>query len=168
LLTNKLFQLLPQSVDNTILGQGATMKDAHLEYQANQVETADPRQLVIMLYDGAIRFLDKALINIQNFKKYDEVNQNILRAQDIITELMVSLDMEKGGEIANNLMSLYSFMKKEILNANIQKEGAGIRSVIKMLKELKSAWEQMDLKGAPQVTPGNPMLGRVGGFVAEG
>lgn len=141
------------------------MRNAHNEYQSNNVETADPRQLIVMLYEGAIKFLDKALLAIEDYKKYDEANQNIIRAQDIITELMVSLDMDRGGEIANNLLSIYSYMKKELLEANVNKEKKGVEQVIKMLTELKEAWEQME--SAPKVAP-QPQASKNTGFVAQG
>ena len=141
------------------------MRNAHNEYRSNHVETADPKQLIIMLYDGALRFLDKALGTIEDYKQYDEANRNILRAQDIITELMVSLDMDRGGEIANNLMSLYSFMKKELLEANVNKEKKGVQQVIKMLTELKEAWEQME--ATPRV-PAQSSPSKSAGFVAQG
>ncbi|MES0491476.1 MAG: flagellar export chaperone FliS [Leptospirales bacterium] len=142
------------------------MQSAHNEYHMNQIETADPKQLVIMLYDGAGRFLERAAAEIDNFKKYDNVNTNILKAQDIITELMLSLDMEQGGEIADNLLNLYAFMKKELLEANMKKEKGGIVQVIKMLDDLKEAWVKMEpgsevKKEAPPERP-------KGGFVAQG
>jgi len=147
------------------------MKSGYEEYQVNQVETANPKQLVVMLYEGAIRFLEEALANIDNFKKYDLVNAKILRAQDIITELMVSLDMTRGGEIAENLLSLYVFMKKELLEANIKKEKEGIEHVIKMFNELLDAWKQIDAKPTTfksQLSDAEKMEARKGGFVARG
>jgi len=144
------------------------MKDGYQEYKLNQVETADPRQLIVMLYDGALKFLDIAEKNIEDFKKYDLVNRNILRAQDIITELMVSLDMDKGGEIASNLMSLYSYMKKELLQSNMKKEKDGIVHVVKILKELKSAWEQIDVSAVSQSTEKAVEEMKSRGFVAQG
>lgn len=146
------------------------MKKGYEEYQVNQIETANAKQLVIMLYEGAIRFLEEASGNIENFKKYDFVNTKILKAQDIITELMVSLDMDKGGEIADNLLSLYVYMKKVLLEANIKKEKAPIDQVLKMLRDLKSAWDQMDTKvTSPKVaqSEANHEI-RKGGFVARG
>jgi len=146
------------------------MKKGYEEYQVNQVETADPKELVIMLYEGAIRFLEEASANIEKFEKYDLVNAKILKAQDIITELMVSLDMEKGGEIADNLLSIYVYMKKELLDANMKKEKAPIDHVISMLKNLKSAWEQLDSNGHVTLNPQDIQSSepRKGGFVARG
>ncbi|MDH4262113.1 MAG: flagellar export chaperone FliS [Spirochaetia bacterium] len=147
------------------------MKKGYEEYQVNQVETADPKQLVVMLYEGAIRFLEEALSMIGDFKKYDIVNTKILRAQDIITELMVSLDMNRGGEIAENLLSLYVFMKKELLDANIKKDRECIERVIKMFNDLLSAWKQVDSRPVAfknQLPDANKAETRKGGFVARG
>lgn len=136
------------------------------EYQSNQINTADPKQLIIMLYDGAIRFLDTAASYMGDFRTYDKANNNLLRAQDILTELMVSLDMEKGGEIARNLLSLYIFMKKQLLEANLKKSAAEVHKVSAMLRDLRNAWEQAD--------PTRGMVGNAkpaglqGGFVAQG
>ena len=88
------------------------------DFEANEVNTADQKQLIIMLYDGAIKFLETAKNNM-SFQTYDIVNTNILKAQDILTELMLSLDIENGGEIADNLFNIYSFMKKQLLGINI-------------------------------------------------
>ncbi|MCL4419876.1 flagellar export chaperone FliS [Patescibacteria group bacterium] len=147
------------------------MKNGYEQYQVNQVETADPKQLIVMLYEGAIRFLEEALVHIDNFKKYDIVNNKILRAQDIITELMVSLDMEKGGEIADNLLSLYVYMKKELLEANVKKERASIERVLKMFRDLLDAWKQIDSRAGvvkKELTEAEKMAIRKAGFVARG
>lgn len=144
------------------------------EYQSNQVSTADPKQLIIMLYDGAIRFLEESLKYIDDFKTYDKANTNILRAQDIIAELMVSLDMDKGGEIADNLFNLYAYMKKELLNANIEKKNQPIKTVIKLMRELKGAWEEMDPskasnnKAAPKPNAATQAASEYRGFAAQG
>jgi len=136
-------------------------------YQDNQVSTADQKQLIVMLYEGAIKFLKIAIENM-DFKTYDVVNENIIKAQDIITELMLSLDMDKGGEIATNLMSIYSYWKKDLLEANVAKETPKIESVISLMQNLKDGWAQIDMSKVkpeaviPQTTQ------QLGGFVAQG
>ena len=129
--------------------------DPYQEYEDNEINTAEPRKLILMLYTGALGFLEEALKHIDDYKSYDQANKQLLRAQDIITELILSLDMDKGGDIAKNLFNLYTYMKKELLNANIKKEKAPIQSVIKYLKELKEAWEKMDVQkgGSPPPKP---------------
>lgn len=110
-------------------------------YKDTEIQTADQGKLILMLYDGAIRFLSVAADNM-DFRKYDIVNNNIIRAQDIITELMLSLNMEEGGEIAKNLFNIYAYIKKRLLEANIKKEVQILQEIIRHLKNLRSAWEE--------------------------
>lgn len=133
------------------------------EYQSNQIGTADPRELIVMLYEGAIRFLSRAQKEVDDFRTYDQANAHILRGQDILSELMVSLDFEKGGEIAYNLFNLYAWMKKELIQANIEKKSEGIGKVISMLEELKESWEKMEVSAGQ--ASGNAAAT---GFVAQG
>lgn len=134
----------------------------YIEYQSNQVNTADQRQLVIMLYDGAIKFLHESIGYLESFKTYDKANEKIIRVQEILSELMLSLDMEQGGEIANNLFNLYAFMKQQLLDANIKKESQPIKQVIKMLEGLSDAWKNMK----PEAKPDSDNLGK--GFALRG
>ena len=138
------------------------------QYQNNQVDTADPKQLIIMLYEGGIRFLEKAAEYIERFQTYDQANTNMLKAQDILSELMLSLDMDKGGEIASNLFNLYSYMKKELLDANIKKEKEKILSVINMLAELKTAWVSLEVKPSEPSIPISDNNSSYEPFIAQG
>jgi flagellar protein FliS len=96
-----------------------------------------------MLYDGAIRFLKIASENMTP-RKYDLVNANIIKAQDIITELMLSLNLEEGKEIANSLLSIYIYMKKRLLEANMKKDSRILKEIIDLLTQLKTAWDELD------------------------
>lgn len=144
-------------------------RDLHLkEYQANSVGTADQKQLIIMLYEGVLRFVNAAEAGMSSFKTYDKANTNILRAQDIFTELMVSLNIEQGGEIAQNLMNLYAYCKSQLLEANLQKKTEYLKPVKKVVSELLEAWKQIEqqplAKAAAAAKPGDYK----GGFKAEG
>jgi len=119
-------------------------------YKDTEIQTADQGKLILMLYDGAIRFLNIAIDNM-DFRKYDIVNNNIIKAQDIITELMLSLNMDQGGEIAKNLFNIYAYMKKRLLEGNIRKDPAILQEVVKHLTTLRSAWEEA-IKKAPVKT----------------
>ena len=88
------------------------------QYKQTQITTANQGKLIVMLYDGAIKFLNIALDNMSP-KSYDVVNNNIIKAQDIITELLLSLNMDEGGEISQNLFNLYMYFKRQLLEANI-------------------------------------------------
>jgi flagellar protein FliS len=114
-------------------------------YKETRVRTAGPGQLVVMLYDEAVKQCDRALELLdKDIRKHpgniEKTNAALTKVQDIITELMASLDFEAGGDIARDLFSLYVFFKKELMDANMAKDEARIRSVRGMLDELRSAW----------------------------
>jgi len=100
--------------------------------------------MIIMLYDEAVRQIDHAsqLIDSSS-RKYDEISNSILKAQDIITELTVSLDFEQGGEIAPALYGLYRFFNNQLMEGNVQKDSKPIKEVRRMLVELRGAWSQI-------------------------
>lgn len=107
--------------------------------------TASPMELIMMLYDEAIKSLDKAnkAFEITGPGHIQEVNNNVIHAQDIITELAVSLDMEKGGEIALHLHRLYDFMLEHLAKANASKIMQPITEVSSLLCELRASWKQV-------------------------
>lgn len=142
--------------------------DLHLkEYQANSVGTADQKQLIIMLYEGVLRFVTAAEANMASFKTFDKANANILRAQDIFTELMVSLNLEQGGEIAQNLFNLYAYAKTQLLEANVQKKPELLKPVKKIASDLLEAWKQIEQPSAKPGAAAKPADYK-GGFKAEG
>ena len=92
-------------------------------YKETQIKTANQIRLIVMLYDGAIRHLNLALDSFsEGHRRYDVINDHIIAAQDILSELTASLDFEKGGMLAKNLFSLYSFMNRQLMEANMKKE----------------------------------------------
>lgn len=124
-------------------GYGSNTGDA---YKSNEISTVSQAKLIVMLYDGAIRFLDIAYDNINNPKKYDVVNTNLLKTGEIISELMVSLNLDEGGKIANDLLALYVYFKKRLLEANLKKDGHIIKEIRNHLYELKTAWDEIEKK----------------------
>lgn len=112
------------------------------KYKKASVETASQGKLILMLYDGAIRFLNTSL-EAMSKRIIDQTNNNIIRAQDIIWELLGSLDMEKGGDIAANLFKLYDYMNRRLVFANIKKDPEPIKEVISILTQLREAWAQV-------------------------
>lgn len=125
-------------------------------YKQTGVKTASRGKLIIMLYDAAIRQLSTAVSWFDNQggispEKIEKLNANILKTQEIITELMVSLDMNAGGDIAKNLLSLYMFFNQELLNANINHDSKKIEDVRTMMNDLRSAWAEADIKTATHV-----------------
>lgn len=111
------------------------------QYQQTQVQTASPEKLLIMLYDGAIQFLNKARMAMQN-KDIEGTHNNILGAQRIISEFMNTLNLEAGGEVAQNLYNLYEYLHYRLVQANIKKDVEMVDEVLVHLKDLKQTWEQ--------------------------
>jgi flagellar protein FliS len=113
-------------------------------YRETHIKTASQGQIIIMLYDEAIRQLDKAVELLkEGTKRYDQVNNAVIRAQDMVTELMVSLDFDKGGDIAQGLFSLYMFFNQHMMEANLKKDAQMLRTVRGHLNELRGAWNQI-------------------------
>ncbi len=115
-------------------------------YRQTATLTAPPGQIVLMLYDGAIRALERALTGFQ----YDDpglqnmtVNNNLQRASEIIRELNLALDLERGGELAMTLRRLYEYFDERIFESNLKKKKEGIEEVIRHLTELRNAWDEM-------------------------
>ncbi len=122
--------------------------NAYNAYQKTNVSTASQGRLVVLLYEGAIKQLTQAISYLDaqdkilpsNIEKYGIAIQ---KAQSIITELQVSLDMEKGGDIAKNLMSLYIFFNEELVNATITKSRKKLESVLSMMTQVNDSWRQI-------------------------
>jgi flagellar protein FliS len=113
------------------------------QYQRTQAETARPTQLVVMLYDGAIRFLVLAKEGMKQ-KNIEIRHVNLVKAQNIIMELMSSLNREQGGEISVNLHRIYQFMLEQLVEANIYDREMPINSVLQMLRDLRESWAEVD------------------------
>jgi len=114
-------------------------------YVKTDISTSDPVKLVIMCYEGAIENLKLAKEKITE-KDYEKKAKAIIKAQDIIDELLCSLDFEKGGAIASNLSSLYNYMLRRILHGDVNRDISAIDEVIGMLDELLSAWQSIYLQ----------------------
>lgn len=108
-------------------------------YQTNQIATASPKKLLIMLYDGAIKNLRLAELSL-NEKNLENVNKYLTKTQDIITEFMATLNFEDGGEVAQNLYRLYEYMDYRLIRANIDKDIEPIKEIRKYLEELRDTW----------------------------
>lgn len=125
-------------------------KNATNTYKETKIKTAGQGQLIVMLYDEAINQLTNAveLLRLNNTEKKDpkrieQIGKAILKAEEIIAELMVSLDFEQGGEIAKNLYNLYMWFTRELMEANISKDLNRILTVKDMLSDLRITWSKI-------------------------
>ena len=109
-------------------------------YQDAAVTTQSKGRLIILLYDGAIKFM-KLAIREMEAHNYEAKGRYINRAQDIINELNAILDADTGGEIAANLRKLYCFMNSRLSQANIKRDPQLIRDVITLMEELNQSWK---------------------------
>jgi flagellar protein FliS len=109
-------------------------------YQDNVVTTQSKGRLIVLLYDGAIKFMKLAIKELEA-NNYIAKGQYINKAQDIINELNAVLDMNAGGEIATNLRKLYCFMNRRLSEANIKRDPKMIREVIELMEELNQSWK---------------------------
>ncbi len=114
-------------------------------YKQTSVKTASQGRLIVMLYDEAIKQMDIAIDEFgKKNKKLDRIHNAIVKTQDIITELMASLDFEKGGEISKNLFNLYMFFNRHLIEANVSKSNEPIIEVRKFMADLRDAWVSIE------------------------
>src|SRR5258708_21282432 len=116
-------------------------------YQTQAVLTASPGQLVLMLYDGALRFLSIAqeAFNMEetNFQRFEVINKNLQRVQAIIGELQATLNYEVGGDFAVTMHRLYDFYNRRVFEANLKKDPTLLVDVEKFLREIRGACSEM-------------------------
>jgi flagellar secretion chaperone FliS len=125
-------------------------------YQTVATQTAPPGHLVLMLYDGAIRFLERALTGFNHKDPLEfnaTINNNVIRAQEILRELDRSLDLPRGGRLASTLRGLYGFMDRQLTRSNVRKSPDGIQDAIRRLTTLRDAWGQMLGRGGAESDP---------------
>lgn len=116
-------------------------------YRSNAVLTASPGQLVLMLYDGALRSL--ALTREAFARSEDDVgrlqviNQQLLKTQAIICELQGGLNFQAGGEVATSLDRVYEYYNRRLFEANLRKQVAPVVEVERLIGELRAGWAEM-------------------------
>ena len=126
------------------------------DYKAMQIRSARPEQLILMLYDGALRFLRLSIKALEE-KNIEESHNNLIRTQNILTELIASLNFDKGGEIASNLFRIYEYMHHSLVQANIRKEPEPAKGIYDQLKKLRDSWAEAMKPGPdkPEIPAGN-------------
>jgi flagellar protein FliS len=113
--------------------------NAYQQYQQNYILSAPPEKLVVLLCEGALKFVRLAKKAMEE-KDYAGANSYIIRAEDIVMELNLSLDMDY--EISKNLRSLYNFIYQKLIEANIKKDPVAISEIEPLLEDLKETWQR--------------------------
>lgn len=121
------------------MNQSAAMKQYAQVGVKGSVDNASPHVLIQMLIDGAIERLNKAKFHMAQ-KNIAQKGESISKAITIVDGLKVSLDFDKGGEIAQNLSDLYIYMQSKLVSSNYHNDEAGLDEVISLLNEIRSAW----------------------------
>ncbi|MGO4692885.1 flagellar export chaperone FliS [Paenibacillus sp. FSL A5-0031] len=109
------------------------------KYLQNTVQTATPGQLLIMLYDGAIRFCRQGIEAIRE-QRYSDANTSLLRVQDIVSEFVITID--RSNPISENLLHLYEYFNMRLIEANMKKDVEPVEEVLSHLIDLKETWIQ--------------------------
>jgi len=114
------------------------VNNVYQQYQQNSIMTASPEDLTLMLYNGAIKFINLGKLFIEE-KNMEKAHYNIIRAQDIISELNITLDMDY--EISQNLRKLYTFVLEKLLDANISKDVKHLDEALEIVEGLRDTWK---------------------------
>ncbi len=130
------------------------IKSPYDKYRQSSVQTSNPAQLVIMLYDGAIRFARTAIEGLTQ-KDHEKVSLNLGKAQTIISELMSTLD--RSYDISKNLFALYEYTNYLLVEANIHKDTTKVEEAVGYLADLRETWVQASkIIAGQEVAPISP------------
>lgn len=116
-------------------------QNAYNAYKTNSVNYASKEQLLLMLLDGAVKFAKMGRQAILD-KDVKKAHENIVKTQNIFYELIVTLDVNKGGDWAKSLMNIYDFIVRRLVQANIKKDIAIMDEVIPLIEEVRDTWNQ--------------------------
>ncbi|MDW4528202.1 flagellar export chaperone FliS [Rossellomorea marisflavi] len=116
------------------------VQNPYQSYQNNSVTTASPGELTLMLYNGCLKFINLAKKGIQD-ENIELKNTNIQKAQNVISELMVTLDTK--AEVSNNMMSLYDFINRRLIDGNIKNDITAIEEAEAMVTDFRDTWKQV-------------------------
>ncbi|MGC9195281.1 MAG: flagellar export chaperone FliS [Syntrophobacteraceae bacterium] len=123
-------------------------------YSQTAIQTADPLQLIILCYDAAISDLKQAK-ELHQKSEMNEAYRSIRHAQDVITELLVGLDYERGGDIARDLNRIYNFVIRQLIGINSRKDVALYDELVRILSNLRDGWQTLKLSsGQSSITGG--------------
>ncbi len=127
----------------------------HKQYLRTQIQTASKEQLVLMLFDGAIRFCEQGKKHMQD-NKIEDAHTALTKAQEVVKELLYAVDREKGGEIAENLVRLYSYALICLVEANMTRKIAKAEEVQNIIRELREGWIGAMEKTKAETQAGKP------------
>lgn len=116
------------------------LNNPYQSYQQNSVNTATPGELTLMLYNGCLKFIHMAKNGIEN-KNIEMKNTNIQKAQMIVQELMITLNMDL--EVSQNMMSMYDYMNRRLIEANIKNDTAILEEVEGLVTDFRDTWKQV-------------------------
>jgi flagellar protein FliS len=133
----------PSARYDTLARVNAPHRSATHHYQRAQVESASPTRLIVLLYEGAIRFCSLAQ-DAMHKGDLETQNVNLIRAQRIVAELLASLNRTAGGEVALNLARIYTHMLAELVRSNLYDDGDAVGNVITLLTEMRASWIEID------------------------
>ena len=113
--------------------------NAYNQYRENSIFTASPEELTLMLYNGLVKFIMRGIDSIEK-KNIEDANTNIIKAQNIVSEFMNTLDMSY--EISDGLYAIYDYMLRRLIDANISKNKEILEEILGLAKALRDTWEQ--------------------------
>ena len=120
-------------------------KRFHNEYRQNEIATSSQGKLIVMMYEGALKFVTLAIEGIDD-QDLSKKGKYINKAHDIINELSCALDMKKGGDVAQKLESLYQFILHQLTVANIKSDRKTLESIVNVITPLMEAWKELLVK----------------------
>lgn len=113
-------------------------------YQRVQISGLNQKELIVMLYSGALKFINEGK-NLILEKDINRTHEKLSKARDVFVHLLTTLNMEAGGELAEKLSSLYAYFIEKITMANVTKEIGELDDIIPLIQEIKESWEKIDI-----------------------
>ncbi|MBE5937793.1 MAG: flagellar export chaperone FliS [Lachnospiraceae bacterium] len=116
------------------------MNNAANAYKNNKILTASPAELTLMLYDGAVKFCNIALMALEK-DDYNKANDNIIKAERIITEFRATLDFKY--PVAKDFDVVYDYIYRRLVDANLKKDSEILEDALKYIKEMRETWREV-------------------------
>lgn len=135
---NQVAKPVLESVQASNTKANKTVNDKMDQYLESRVLSAKPEELTYMLYEGLVKFIKKAILSLEN-KNLEKVNENAIKAQAIVSEFRSTLNMEI--ELSESLDSLYEYMERQLLEANLKKDLAIFEEVLSMAEDFRDTWK---------------------------